>query len=172
MKGLTTWGLSPGATRWKYNKREDALYLRLDGKTPGALLYPDIEFWNWMRSVGGRLWVPLFGAEGAVNETPLFQVLNPNFAPHLRSEFTQKNTERNTKLYRKISVLICVIATSGSEERKTVSGGQFKWGTFLLKSNGEVQRSANSGWKSEWSRKGKSRLYCETDMSSSWETRT
>ena len=70
------------------------------------------------------------------------------------------------------SVLICVIATSGSEERKTVSGGQFKWGTFLLKSNGEVQRSANSGWKSEWSRKGKSRLYCETDMSSSWETRT
>ena len=50
-------------------------------------------------------------------------------------------------------------------KRETVSGGQFKWGTFLLKSNGEVQRSASSGWKSEWSRKGTSRLYCETDMS-------
>jgi len=38
MKGLTTWGLSPGVARWKCNTGKDAGYLRLDGKTPGALL--------------------------------------------------------------------------------------------------------------------------------------
>jgi len=31
----------------------------------------------------------------------------------------------------------------------TVLNGQFKWGTFLLKSNGEVQRLASFGWKSK-----------------------
>jgi len=44
---------------------------------------------------------------------------------------------------------IILILTSTSSGR-TLSGGQFEWGAFLLKSNGEVQRSANSGWKSEW----------------------
>ena len=33
---------------------------------------------------------------------------------------------------------------------ETVLGGQFKWGTYLLKGNGGVYlRSAISGWKSE-----------------------
>ena len=32
---------------------------------------------------------------------------------------------------------------------RTVTGGQFEWGALLLKSNGEAQRSASSGWKSE-----------------------
>ena len=31
----------------------------------------------------------------------------------------------------------------------TVFTRQFKWGTFLLKSNGEVQRLASFGWKSK-----------------------
>ncbi|TSC75724.1 MAG: hypothetical protein G01um101430_218 [Parcubacteria group bacterium Gr01-1014_30] len=33
-------------------------------------------------------------------------------------------------------------------------------------------RSAMSGWKSDWSRKGTSRLYSETDMSSCRESGT
>ena len=31
----------------------------------------------------------------------------------------------------------------------TVFTRQFKWGTFLLKSNGEVQRLVSFGWKSK-----------------------
>ena len=54
---------------------------------------------------------------------------------------------------------------------ETVLGGQFKWGTCLLKSSGGVQRSAKYGWKSYASGKAISRLYCEADMLSSWETR-
>jgi len=73
MNGFTTGGLSPGVARWKCNPREDARYLRLDGKTPGALLFPDIGLWFWMRSVGGRLWILTFGLGGVINETPLFQ---------------------------------------------------------------------------------------------------
>jgi len=38
MNGLTTWKLSQRGARWKCSNSEDAVYLRLDGKTPEALL--------------------------------------------------------------------------------------------------------------------------------------
>ena len=46
---------------------------------------------------------------------------------------------------------------------ETVSDGQFKWGTCLLKSSEGVQRSAKYGWKSYASGKAICRLYCESD---------
>jgi hypothetical protein len=54
---------------------------------------------------------------------------------------------------------------------RTLSGGQFKWGACLLKSNGGVQRSASSGWKSELSYKGISRLDCKADKPRRYESR-
>ncbi len=78
MKGSTTRELSQRGARWKYNGGEDASYLRLDEKTPGALLYPDIEFLFWMRSVVGRLWNLVFGLDGVANETPIFQSFDSN----------------------------------------------------------------------------------------------
>ena len=59
-----------------------------------------------------------------------------------------------------------------SLSRETVSDGQFKWGTCLLKSSGGVQRSAKYGWKSYVSGKAISRLYSERDIANCWETRT
>jgi hypothetical protein len=49
------------------------------------------------------------------------------------------------------------LETSGG----TVPGGQFDWGSPLLKSNARVQRSAYPVWKSGWTCKGSSRLDCE-----------
>ena len=54
----------------------------------------------------------------------------------------------------------------------TVPGGQFDWGGLLLKGNGGVQRYTQRGWQSRVERKGISVLYCKTDMSSSYESRT
>ena len=43
----------------------------------------------------------------------------------------------------------------------TVLGGQFDWGGLLQKSNGGVQRRAQTGWQSVVERKGRSLLDCE-----------
>ncbi len=54
---------------------------------------------------------------------------------------------------------------------RTVFGGQFDWGGFLLKSNVRFQRSPHAVWKSAIERNGKRRLYCETYKSSNCESR-
>ena len=51
-------------------------------------------------------------------------------------------------------------ATSESWSR-TVSVGQFDWGGLLQKSNGGVQRRAQTGWQSVVERIGRSPLDCE-----------
>ena len=43
--------LSRGLARWKYSTGEDAGYLQLDEKTPGALLQLDIENVFDLRSI-------------------------------------------------------------------------------------------------------------------------
>ena len=53
----------------------------------------------------------------------------------------------------------------------TVLGGQFDWGGLLQKSNGGVQRQAQSGWQSDAERKGKSLLDCECYSTSRAERR-
>ena len=54
----------------------------------------------------------------------------------------------------------------------TVSGGQFDWGSHLLKSNTSLQRYPKPGWKSGVLRKGIRVLDCETDKSSRYESRS
>jgi len=54
---------------------------------------------------------------------------------------------------------------------RIVPGGQFYWGGVLLKSTVRFQRSAQAGWKSAVEHNSISRLYCETDRSSSYESR-
>ena len=54
----------------------------------------------------------------------------------------------------------------------TVLGGQFDWGGLLQKSNGGVQRQAQTGWQSGEERKGRRVLDCETYKSSRDESRT
>ncbi len=53
----------------------------------------------------------------------------------------------------------------------TVLGGQFDWGGLLQKSNGGVQRQAQSGWQSDDERKGISLLDCECYSTSRAERR-
>ena len=62
--------LSRGLARWKYNTGEDAGYLQLDEKTPGALLQLDIESVFDLRSVDGRIWSFSFGKDGSASEIP------------------------------------------------------------------------------------------------------
>lgn len=50
-------------------------------------------------------------------------------------------------------------------------GGQFDWGGCLQKRNASVQRSPQSGWKSDEEYISIRRLYCEGDISSSCESR-
>jgi hypothetical protein len=52
----------------------------------------------------------------------------------------------------------------------TVLGGQFDWGGLLQKSNGGVQRQAQTGWQSVVERKGRSLLDCESDRTSRSES--
>ncbi len=66
---------------------------------------------------------------------------------------------------------ICFLTLSRESGQGTVLGGQFDWGGFLLKSNGGVQRSAQRGWQSRVECKGTSRLNCESDDSSRYESR-
>ena len=54
----------------------------------------------------------------------------------------------------------------------TVSGGQFRWGGVLLKSNGGAQRFPQHGWQSCVECKGRRELDCETHKSSRDESRT
>jgi hypothetical protein len=54
---------------------------------------------------------------------------------------------------------------------RTMSGWQFNWGGFLLKSNAGAQRFPYPGWKSGCKRKGIWELYCKTYKSSSYESR-
>ena len=54
----------------------------------------------------------------------------------------------------------------------TLSVGQFDWGGRLLKSNGGVQRFAQTGRKPVKECKGKSELNCDTDKWSRYESRT
>ena len=60
--------LSRGFARWKYNTGEDAGYLQLDEKTPGALLQLDIEDMFCTRSIVVRLWSGSLGKHGVVSE--------------------------------------------------------------------------------------------------------
>ena len=53
----------------------------------------------------------------------------------------------------------------------TVLDGQFDWGGLLQKSNGGVQRQAQSGWQSDVERKGRSLLDCECYSTSRAERR-
>ena len=55
---------------------------------------------------------------------------------------------------------------------RTVSGGQFDWGSRLLKSNGGAQRFPQNGWKPFVECKGIRELDCETYKSSRYESRT
>ena len=55
--------------------------------------------------------------------------------------------------------------------RRTVLGGQFNWGGFLLKSNGGAQRYPQHGWQSCKECKGIRVLNCETYKSSRCESR-
>lgn len=55
---------------------------------------------------------------------------------------------------------------------RTMSGGQFDWGGYLLKSNGGVLRFPQCGWQSHVECKGIRKLNCETDKSSRCESRT
>ena len=54
---------------------------------------------------------------------------------------------------------------------RTLLGGQFDWGGRLLKSNGGAQRFPQCGWKSRVECKGRREPNCETDKSSSDESR-
>ena len=54
---------------------------------------------------------------------------------------------------------------------RTVSGGRFDWGGRLRKSNGGAQRFPQRGRKSREECKGRRELDCESDGSSSCESR-
>ena len=60
--------LSRGLARWKYNTGEDAGYLQLDEKTPGALLQLDIENVFDMRRIVVRIWSGPLGVRGSDSE--------------------------------------------------------------------------------------------------------
>ena len=70
--------LSRGFARWKYNTGEDAGYLQLDEKTPGALLQLDIEDMFCMRSIVVRLWSQALGPGGVVSEIAILFVIFSN----------------------------------------------------------------------------------------------
>ena len=65
-----------------------------------------------------------------------------------------------------------VLTSSLETGRGTVSVGQFDWGGLLLKSNGGVQRYPQPGRQSGKERKGIRVLNCETNESSSYESRS
>ena len=68
---------------------------------------------------------------------------------------------------KKVRILIGILE-SGS---LTVPDGQFDWGGDLLKSNGDVQRFSQAGWKSAIECKGIRELDCKTNKSSRGESR-
>ena len=58
---------------------------------------------------------------------------------------------------------VCIrrLTPSRASGRGTVLDGQFDWGGLLQKSNGGVQRQAQTGWQSVGERIGISLLDCE-----------
>jgi len=54
----------------------------------------------------------------------------------------------------------------------TVLGGQFDWGSHLLKGNTSSPRYPKPGWKSGALCKGKRVLDCESDSSNRYESRS
>lgn len=64
-----------------------------------------------------------------------------------------------------------LVAGNTNAEVRTMPGGQFHWGSGLLKGNGGVQSSPQPGRKSGVECKGIRRVYCERDTSSSCESR-
>jgi len=67
-----------------------------------------------------------------------------------------------------VSDLTIPIEASGG----TVPGGQFDWGSHLLKRNTSSLRYPKSGWKSDGSCKGIRVLDCESDSSIRCESRS
>ncbi len=53
---------------------------------------------------------------------------------------------------------------------RTVYGGKFDWGGYLLKSNAGAQRFAQEVWKSSVECMSRSKLYCKIGGSSSRES--
>ena len=76
--GVMIGELSRGSARWKYNTGEDAGYLQLDEKTPGALLQLDIEDTFRMRSIVVRLWSSAFGRNGVISEIAILRDVSSN----------------------------------------------------------------------------------------------
>ena len=70
--------LSRGFARWKYNTGEDAGYLQLDEKTPGALLQLDIEDMTCIRRIVVRLWSRPLGVGGVDSEIAILFVIFSN----------------------------------------------------------------------------------------------
>ena len=58
---------------------------------------------------------------------------------------TLVSLESSVKYHSAYKSILTVSLESG---RRTLSGGQFNWGGFLLKSNGGVQRLPQRGWLS------------------------
>ena len=69
--------------------------------------------------------------------------------------------------------LFCVKILTPSPEagRGTMAAGQFDWGGFLPKSNGEVLRFPQPGWQSGVEHMGRWELNCETHTSNRCESR-
>jgi hypothetical protein len=70
--------LSRGPARWKYNTGEDAGFLQIDEKTPGALLQLDIERTIYMRRIVARIWSLPFGVGGSDSEIAILCVVFSN----------------------------------------------------------------------------------------------
>ena len=67
-----------------------------------------------------------------------------------------------------IGILTCAFES----RRGTLLGGQFDWGGRLQKSNGGAQRFVQHGRKSRNEYKRRSRVDCETNKSSRYESRS
>ena len=77
-------------------------------------------------------------------------------------------SELSVKYHSAYMSILTVTLESG---RRTLLGGQFNWGGFLLKSNGGAQRFPQGGWLSLFECKSIRELDCETYKSSRYESR-
>ena len=64
-----------------------------------------------------------------------------------------------------------ILTESCEASSRTPAGGQFDWGGRLLKGNGGAQRFPQRGRQSRVECKGRRELDCESDGSSSCESR-
>ena len=67
--------------------------------------------------------------------------------------------------------VLAVLTVDRLSGHRTMSGGQFDWGGRLPKGNGGVQSCPQAGWKPAVEYKGTRAVYCETNRSSSCESR-